>query len=223
MALTFPRAMPTAPLDDMGFELLRVDAEAPELSGAGGGVSLGEPLWRMQAAIANTDRDETDEIVAFIDSLRGAQRLFYGYDVTRPLPKMYPGGFAGLDRAGGGAFDGTATSWAVNTDRDLLQLNNLPAGLDLRLRDYVGFTWATGGAQRRSLHRYIEAGVANGSGGHARNIEPPVPTLVPSGAVATLLNPTCLMRQVTRETSLGARDVLHSTSGRFTAIQVLLP
>lgn len=222
MTLSFPRSMPTSGLDSMSLQIQRVDALAPEVSGRSGGATLAAPLWRLRATIANGDSDDSDEFIAFIDSLRGQQRLFFGFDASRPLPRMYRNGFAGLERAEGGDFDGTTTEWSLSEDRDVLELADLPEGLDLRLRDYVGFAWETGGEPRRSLHRYIESAQADSSGVHVAAIEPPVPPLVPAEAKATLLTPTCLMRQVTAETEIGETDVLHTAGGRFSAIQVLL-
>lgn len=222
MALTFPRAMPTGGVDSQSFDLARVDYLSPTADGGGGGVTAGWPLWRMTLTLNNTDVDETEEWRAWILAQRGSQRLFFGRDLTRPFPKAYPGGFAGLTRAGGGAFDGSAATWSVNADRDVITLTGLPAGFILSWNDGLGFKWTTGGAARRSLVRCVEPVVANGSGVAALTVEPPLPTVTSNAAVAYLNQPDCLMRLVPGETQIGEIDTLHTAGGSVTAIQRLI-
>ncbi|MBX9707562.1 MAG: hypothetical protein K2X61_06485 [Caulobacteraceae bacterium] len=223
MALTFPRPMPTGGVESQAFQIARADFQSPTLNGGGGGVTAGFPRWRMAATLANTTADETEDWIAFLDSLRGSQRLFLGRDLTRPYPKAYPAGFSGMTRAGGGSFDGSATGWSINTAGDVASLSGLPAGLALGLKDYVGFRWTTGGSARRALVRVVEPATANGSGViSGLTVEPAVPTLVPDGAVAFLNEPDCLMRIVTEETSMGEIDTLHSGGGSVVALQELL-
>lgn len=224
MSLTFPRPMPTGGVDSQAFQIARVDLASPTLNGGGGGVTAGFPRWRMSCTLANTTAEETEEWIAFLDSLRGSQRVFLGRDLTRPFPKAYPAGFDGMDRAGGGAFDGAATGWSVDTAGDVLGLTGLPAGLALGLKDSVGFRWTTGGGARRALVRVVEPAIADGSGVvSGLTVEPAVPSIVPVGAVAFLNEPDCLMRIVTEETSMGEIDTLHSGGGTVVGIQQLLP
>src|SRR5690606_38180213 len=151
------------------------------------------------------------------------QRLFYGRDLKRRFPRAYPNGFAGMTRAGGGSFAaGTASSWSVNTSRDVLTLNGLPASFSLSKGDYGGFSWTTSGQQRRHLVRAVEAATANGSGVAVITVEPAVHKVVPSGATARLANPDCLMR-LTPETRIGPVDLTGAVSGSLHAIQVILP
>lgn len=224
MALTFPRPMPAGGVESQGFQIARADYASPTPDGGGGGVTAGFPRWRMSATLANATADEIEEWIAFLDTLRGSQRLFLGRDLTRPYPKAYPNGFAGMTRAGGGDFSGAATSWSINTEGDVIALTGLPAGLSLGLKDYVGFTWETGESARRALVRVVEPCTANGSGVlTGLSVEPAVPGLVPEDAVAVLNKPDCLMRLVTEETSMGEIDTLHSGGGTVAAIQWLLP
>lgn len=223
MALTFPRPMPTGGADSQAFELARVDYLSPRTDGRLSSVAAGFPLWSMTITLNNGDADETDEWRAWVPAQRGASRLFFGSDLTRPFPKAYRQGFAGMSRAGGGSFNGSASSWAVNADRDVVTLSGLPASFALSLNDYIGFKWTTGGSARRSLVRVVEASTVNASGVLAVTVEPAVPNLTPGSAIAYLDRPDCLMRLVPSETSIGEIDTLHSAGGQISAIQDLLP
>lgn len=223
MALTFPLSLPPKGFNTNYFEPLRMDFMAPEMSGRIGAVGGGWPLWEAEYNLGGMSQATADDIRAFKDALRGPQRLFYGRDQKRPFPRAYPNGFAGLNRAGGGSFSGgTASSWSVNIARDVLTLNGLPANFVLNKGDYIGFTWTTGGQQRRHLVRTVEALNANGSGVAAITVEPAVHPVVPSEATATLSTPTCLMR-LRPETRLGPVDLIGAVSGSLKAIQVILP
>lgn len=222
MALTFPRPMPTGGVDGQAFEILRVDYLSPTTDGRLGAATAGFPLWRTALTLGNGDADEVEEWIAWVDAQRGAQRLFLGRDLTRPYPKAYPKGFAGMTRVGGGAFTGAVSGWSINADRDQLTLPTLPEGLDLSWRDSVSFRWATGGEQRRALVRLVEPAIAVG-GVVTVAVEPPLPGLVPGTAVAHLDLPDCLMRLVPNETRIGELDTVHSAGGTVVGLQELLP
>jgi hypothetical protein len=119
-----------------------------------------------------------------------------------------------MTRAAGGAFDGTASSWAetINGDDDsLVTLNGLPAGLVLSIGDYVGFKWDAEGAPpdsyyRRALVRVVVGGVASAGGSVTVTSEPPVPLVVPVGAKAHLDRPACVMTMLSADTRLEPID-----------------
>lgn len=225
MTITFPIAQPSGGIVSQSFEVQRDDAIAPANRGAVSSVQSGFPLWQSVITLGNTDEDETGDWSSFAALLRGASRPFLGFDVTRPLPRHYPKGFAGMNRAGGGAFDGAATSWSLNDTRDVVTFNGAPENFRIAKRDYVGFKW---GANRYALVRAVENVTADGSGVIVFTVEPPVPggddyIVVPDDAVAYLNNPVCLMKQVVQQTNLGAQDNLHTLGGTITAIQDLRP
>ena len=204
------------------FEPMRIDFQSPSTDGTLSGVSSGFPLWEARWTLSQAmSRAASEEWRAFIASLRGQQRTFLGYDHGRPYPLQYPDGFVGLARAGGGAFDGAAGSWALNTDRDVLTPSGLPAGLVLSIGDYGMLRWTTGGEARRSLHRLIEPSTATAGGVVGLTIEPPVPTLVPGSAVFDLAKPCCVMKQVTEKTQLSERGRMGKIGGTFAALQQL--
>jgi len=226
---TYPLAMPAAGPGSISFEPKRVDFLSPQAKGRLQGVSAGVPLWLGRYTLGNSlGETRSDDWRAFVDLLDGPGRYFLGRDYRRPYPRAYLNTqLAGLTRAGGGAFDGSATSWSQTITADkqsLLQLNGLPAGLVLSKGDYVGFRWTTGGEDRRHLVRLAEAAVANGGGvvsGVA--IRPAIHTVVPVGAIAHLDNPACLMKLVPNETNLGDVDRRGSLSGVVVGLQDLAP
>lgn len=220
MALT-ASIMPDVAVVSAVFNIQRLDFQTAATDGRAFGVTAGAPLWMLKATIRDGDEEETDTWFAFLDSLRGLQRPFLAHDVTRPYPRAHLGGFAGMTRAGGGAFEGAASSWSVNPDRDQLTLAGQPAALKLSHRDGVMLRWVTGGEPRRSLHRVVTPAVASAGGIVTVAVEPPVPTLVPGSAVADLAKPQAVFRQVIAESGMGELDALHSAGGTLSAVQDL--
>lgn len=227
MALTFPLSPPLLGPASEYFEIERVDHQSAQTGGRVSGVTAGFPLWRGRWSLSRSlSRLTSEEWRAFVSSLRGGQRAFFGYDYGRPYPLSAPNGFAGLTRAGGGSFDGTATSWSVNADRDVVTLNGLPANFKLNVGDYGMWRW-TGdaipgaGTARRSLGRAVETLTANGSGVVAITMEPPLPTLVPGGAVFDLARPCCVMRLDTSQTQLGEKARVLRIDGTIAGVQDL--
>lgn len=232
MAISFPRALPRLAALSQSFELQRIDYMAPEAGGRLGGITAGAPIWTMTLGLNSMTFADSDVWRAWVTAQRGAQRLFYGCDIDRAFPARYPGGFGGMMRAGGGAFTGAATSWSETidgADNSVIALAGLPAGFILSVGDYIGLKWdaagdAPGSHRRRALVRTVEAATANGSGALSVTCEPPVPAVVPVGAVAHLDNPACLMRLVTGDTQLAAQGITHTAAGgQMSAVQDLLP
>lgn len=223
MAIIFPRAMPLAGVTKESFEIERTDYLSPEAVGRLGGISAGFPLWGAEWALPTSGEERADEWRAWISAQRGPGKLFFGSEQARPYPRAYPNGFGGMVRAGGGAFDGKAITWAVNGTRDVLTLTGLPAALALTWGDYVGFEWLTLGQPRRALARCVEKATGSGAGAVAVTFEPPLFPMVPADAVATLARPNCLMKLVPGETQLGGKTRQTAITGSIKALQQLLP
>lgn len=141
-----PLSLPAVPsgIARPWFEPVRVDYAAPEASGRQGGVQAGWPLWALKFEIDRSDPASADLWRAFFARLRGRMRTFYAGDPLRAYPAAYASGFAGMTKAGGGAFTGAAASWSQTIDADgnaLIALTGLPAGFVIGLGDYVGFKW----------------------------------------------------------------------------------
>lgn len=218
--MTTPLTMPDGVATEY-FEPERVDAVSPRSDGRVTGVSVGFPLWRARWTLGQAmDRATSEQWRAFVARLRGVQRTFFGYDHGRPYPLAAIKGFTGLTRHAGGAFDGTATSWSVNSDRDTPTLNGLPSTFPLTFGDYIMWRWTTGGEARRSLHRVVVPATASG-GVVSPVVEPPLPTFIPSDAVADLARPNCIMRLVPGETRVGEKGRTLRVDATIVAIQDL--
>lgn len=214
-------------------EIERIDFAAPEASGKQGGVQAGWPLWLGTWELDRVDGRSADLWEAFHARLRGRQRLFLSGDISRPYPIAHRGGFAGMVRAGGGAFAGDALAWAqaINADGEAeLALTGLPPGLILSVGDYIGWKWDAVGApalsyHRRALARIVVGAAATGGGAATVMIEPPLSTLVvPSGAVAHLDRAQACFRQLPDKSGLGPRSGGSGMAGgAFSAVQDLRP
>lgn len=228
MALTFPRDMPVRPPEQVYFELDRADFLSRERSGRLYSVQMGFPLWRLDMDLTGSTAEVFDEVRAWVSSLEGAARTFYGRDPSRPYPKAHPDGFARMRRPDTTAFDGSASSWSVDATRTLLNLAGLPKNLRLSVGDYVGFAWTTESEERRALVRCLEARIADSSGEiEAMPVTPAVPggdfTIVPAEATAYLNEPCCIMRLDPRQTTIGKMDALMRGDVRVVALQDLRP
>lgn len=214
MTIVIPRDMPETGTSVLAFEPQRVDFQAPEAGGRLGGVQAGFPKWMASWTIGKIGEDRSDLWRAWYARMRGSQRRFLGRDMRRPYPKLYPNGFGGMIAVGIGPFGGAANSWsvAINAEGDcLLTLAGLPAGLALSVGDYVGLKWddpaaGAGNHYRRSLHRAIEPATSTAAGDVQLMVEPPVPSLVPAGALAHLDRPACVMAMVGQDSRLDGVD-----------------
>jgi hypothetical protein len=210
-----PIEMPTNGIAQQLFDLQRNDFAAPEASGRIGGVQAGLPLWIAEYTVGRVGAAKSDQLRAFMLSLRGATRRFLARDQSRPFPKAHIHGFAGMVRAGGSTpFTGDCTAWAETIDGDddsQLQLSGLPAGLTLSVCDMVGFRWTTtdpslAGLTWHAPVQVVVGGTANSSGVVTVTVEPPVPLGVPNSAIAYLNGPAAVMTLVTDRSKLEAID-----------------
>ncbi|MBD3831858.1 MAG: hypothetical protein IE910_00685 [Brevundimonas sp.] len=206
MAITFPRPMPRRSLAVQKFELERVDYLSPTVGAGIGSVTAGAPVWAAEWSLTGMSEDQVEEWRAWLTSLRGSQRPFFGADQRRSVPRAYKE--TGLPAG----FSGDASAWSVNADRDVVT-PTLPAGFVLMTGDYIGFRW---GANGRTKVRLLEGRVGTGP----VTVEPAVPTVVPSNAIAYVLNPVCVMK-LTPDTEFGAMGVDGQMAGKISAIQDL--
>lgn len=187
MALIFPRPMPCG-VQTIEFEIARAVSKNALYGGTTQVREMGEARWRASFSYAPMKREQFQALQAWLDSLRGGLRTFLGHDALKPYPLAYRGGFGGLLRAGGGAFDGTGSVVSIGTDT--ISVGQMPAGFVLRAGDMIGLV--EGG--RYGLFRILEDVSANGAGSLAVTVEPRiVPGLFTIAARASFSRPSCLM------------------------------
>jgi hypothetical protein len=175
MALPNPRLLPT----ELSFWSTSFNIEwavsAPFRSRAGGVavVETGGHAWR--ASFISPPRYRKDDLLlikAWFHSMRGGIYNFLAHDAARPFPSNYPSGFGSMTRAGGGAFDGTATVTAVTATT--IALSTLPANFVFKAADYISLVKSG----KYSLHQIMEAVTGNGSGVATVTVEPPIVTSI---------------------------------------------
>jgi hypothetical protein len=188
MALPNPRVLPA----ELSFWSTSFNIEwavtTPFRARAGGVavVETGGHAWR--ATFMSPPRYKKDDLLlikAWFNSMRGGTFNFLAHDAARPYPRNYPSGFGGMTRAGGSAFDGTATVTAVTTST--IALSTLPANFVLKPADYISLIKSG----KYSLHQIMEAVTGNGAGVATVTVEPPIVTSVfaPPSLTANLALP----------------------------------
>lgn len=215
MPITYPRAM-IAPLAAASFEPDYQTALAPESGGEMKAVSLGPARWRAEYASPPLKGATAEAFRAWLASMEGGLGTFYATDPLRAKPAAYPGGFAGLTRHGGGAFDGAAASWSIDSARAVLTVNGLPSTYQVSAGDLVSFAWDT---SKRFLTRALES-VTAAAGVAMFEVRPRVDAFVSASAVLTFDNPSCVMR-----VEPGSVEVREQPGGviraSFRAVQIL--
>lgn len=221
MAITYPRVLPAGfGLRSQDFELVRFESVntlegIPSDAAPLQGMEIANPRWRGQFTTQALDRNGRALFRAWHRSLKGVMKTFLGYDFDRPFPGNYKNGFAGINRAGGGAFDGTADVTALTAST--IALATLPAAFALKAGDYIGLTEGT----KRALHSILEDITANGSGAVTVTVEPPVLTnIFTAAAVANFDKPTAEMIVVPGTFSCPS-EARRDTSASWAGVQKL--
>lgn len=128
--------------------------------------SFGTPWWAASFSAPWLSERDFGKMDAFMMMAGDSGEVFRAHDPFRPRPIAWSEvhGNAPLSgtRAGGGAFDGTATLETITNSRQV-SISGLPANFQLRAGDYVEFAMSE---TVISLHRLVED-VLGGSGGTA--------------------------------------------------------
>jgi hypothetical protein len=154
-------------------------------------VRHGATWWKARYRTGFLDFRDFGRMDAFMMKVDGDGDLFRAYDVFRPRPMAHDNGqpLSGT-KAGGGAFNGTATLSAITNSRTVT-VSGLPAGFELRDGDYVEFRMS---ATKLSLHRVGADAVANGSGVVTLSIRYGLDTQnFTTAAIVNFEKPSCLM------------------------------
>jgi hypothetical protein len=120
--------------------------------------------------------------------MKGGLIPFLAYDPAQEYPYNFPNGFAGINRAVGGAFLGSAnvTGLTANT----IGLSGLPAVFTLVEGDYISLVQST---ETYGLFQ-VAADVSSSSGFMTATVEPTIKTTIfTTGSYANFVRPACVM------------------------------
>lgn len=170
MAITYPRTLPSfvKSVDTM-LDPIVLTSGSRTRGGSTQSYRTADPYWSLQITTQPLSWPQKAELKAWWDSLEGGRGSFLAYDHFAQWPEAYATEAAvlALTRAGGGAFDGTASITSFSTVRAIGLSSDgalrLPANFAVLPGDYVSIVKA-GSPNRYSLHRVTEAATANGSG-----------------------------------------------------------
>lgn len=202
--ITFPRLMPSHGSNAQMFEPQEIGYLSPEQGGRLGSVRSGFPIWTMALDLSAMLTEQSDIWRAWVTAQRGPGRRFYAFEIDRQIPLFHQDGTP---------FTKTPTAWSQTIDSDstaYLTLDGLLPGMWISRGDYVGFRWD---GWKRSLVRALEPVRVTETRSATFAIEPPVHTVTPVGATATLDRPDCLMRLEPSSTKLGRQILGGSTAG----------
>jgi len=180
MAISFPRDLPDPHrLRDAVFTPDHGQTTQPTRGGLVQVANLRPALWRMSFSTVALDQTQAGVWQAWIDSLRGGLNRFKAWDTRQRFSLAHPDGWGNLTRAGGGAFDGTATLSAGDAGASTIVVTDLPDSFIFLPGDYLSFA----GAAAHALHRVVEAVTADGAGAVTLPIEPPLKPGFQTGAL----------------------------------------
>lgn len=213
MTISYPRTIPSTRINGVYFEPEPQEANSGEQGGRFVSTMLGPTLWAAKYSTTPATEVEFSRWRAWLDSLDGSAQEFFGYDVRRPLPWNYRGGFVDangspLVRAvSGAAFNGTSTAWSANTARDEITIGaaanqELPVALQLIEGDYIELRKNN----FRSLHRCLESYSANSSGVGIWTVRPHIHPDVAEDWTVNLVKASCRMVVTARD-----RDAEHKS------------
>ncbi len=162
MAVTFPLSIPSWL---KGWARCEFDIDKNvEIAPTGGGdlaFDMGNDLWIVDYQTVRLQPDQVEDFRSWLKLLEDGLQTFWGYNVRRPYTKAYPNGFSGLTKAGGGAFTGSLSVTAVNSDNKTLSLGGLPANFTVDAG--TGIAWDYNGTAR-AYHQFAETQVSNSLG-----------------------------------------------------------
>lgn len=208
-----PIVMPTdLRLNQTAFELRHGVQVTPLRGGGALAVDFAPARWAAEFSTPGSlRRAEIDEIVAFVDALRGGLVRVEIFDWLRKWPRAYGKAAALLSRVAGGLFDGDATVDDLSSRS--VTISGLPAAYAVSAGDMIGLREG----EARSLHRVSSAVTASAGGMATIAVEPAVPIALFSSPTARLVAPTCIMQIVDQPTT--TRD-LGREGASFKLVQV---
>lgn len=170
-----------------GFDLMVRQEQSRSASGVTYVKDLGPPLWTLKAQSKVLKPNALDYWRARLKVLEGGLYTFLGYPLSRVYPIAYPNG----SWPTGGAFDGVSAALAgVNANRRAVAVDDLPAGFQFRIGDYL--------AIGTDLHQVVDAATANGFGATGEfEVRPHIwPGVVAGSDPVSVYRPACVMALV---------------------------
>lgn len=175
------------------------------------GADLGRRLWMAKVACGEMTNDQAKQAAALIDDLEGVIGSFYVYDPRAQYPQADPdGSILGAN---------VVTISDLGGDNKSIGLDGLPAFYKITPGDMLCWDHGTDPVVR-CLHKFSEAGVADGAGvlGLTR-ISPHLRIGASYGLVVTLIRPAAEMFVLPGSYDFPSTGA-NTSSLSFTAIQV---
>lgn len=213
MSIIYPRALPDgAGFISVDFKLGEAAVQNTLESGAIQTMEMGEALWSASFQTFEMTMADRQRWQAWALTLR-LGKTFYAFDPEKVWPAAYGASVLDLMRAGGGAFDGTATLAAVAPKA--VDLTGLPAAYHAKDGDMLSFPWNN----TLALHQVVEDATADGTGAVTLLVEPPLrlDPLPDLPSVVTLVRPSCIMKL--KPTSFSAPAGFEPQAVSFEAVQ----
>ena len=170
MPITYPRSIPGfASAAEGDLQLQHLTTGSRTRGGSMTVTDMADPFWELSWRTKSLTSTQRNELSAWWASLRGGGKTFLAYHPDAKWPSAYAleSQVASLTRAGGGAFDGTASITSFPDARTIAMssagASRLPVGFQVSAGDMVGIVKA-GTPNRYSLHRVVEAATADGTG-----------------------------------------------------------
>lgn len=154
MTVSFPLTDLMDKIQDIRWSLFERQELSRSAAGITYGRSLGSALWRGEWTAKPMLHDDAVSFEAYLHTLDGVMRTFYGGDVRKRFPRMYPTG----------AFDESGAAIAsLGTNGRSLSIDGLPAGFVISRGDYLAFNYGSS-PTNRALHQASETVTCDGSG-----------------------------------------------------------
>ncbi|QKV17859.1 hypothetical protein [Oricola thermophila] len=218
MTLTFPRQILNDRLAECTIDLDPGTEQAVHSRGRRATVSrVREPVWF--GTFETPQLMDGDRIAwqSWGKSLRGGLRTFLAWDASRDLPLAYMSD-GQMPDDGGSPWDGVATVSSLATPGQI-DLTGVPAGYQATAGDRIGLEQEISSRDRYGYFEIMEDATADGSGNLSVTVEPLVPSMFTTAAVAKLYRPLCEFRLVKDSFSAPSRVGYPAVS--FQGVQVL--
>jgi len=203
VTITYPREFPAgSDFESVQFDLQRYDLTSQAVRGTAQVMENAVPLWMSEYQVVPMEREGFQRFQAWLNSLRGGAKHFWGHDPAREYPAYY----------GPSAPANSCTLATTVSAGFTLALSGLPSGYRFTTGDLVAVRTETS----RSLHEVQEDVTATTSA--TITVEPRIAITLTSGAQVDLVRAAAKMRLVEKS---GLRRGANPSGLSFSAMQVL--